>query len=897
MGSLKRVFAFCAVLLFSSSLYFEAVVSASGHVVINEFEQNPPGNDNSLSVEEWVELYNPASENVNIGGWTLSTTSGETDTVSIPEGTVIDANGYYVFSRGSQWLDNDAEAIILRDTDGYEVDRTSAKSDEDNDNFSWARYPDGQDTDLDTDWRFQTSTKGASNGGAEPEHPNAIFTYSPDESVVNQIITFDASDSYDTDGAITSYEWDFDDGTTGMGMEATHAYGDAGTYTVTLTVTDNDGLTDTAITSITVKPPTYTFNIYSSPSGVSFTLDGVDHVTPSSTSLEEGTYSVAMPSTITIGGKTYNFDEWENGYTERSRVFILNTDTTITASFTVVSDISPPSTSITSGPTGTISDDDVDFVWTGDDDVTSTIDLRYSYALEGYDTAWSSWASSTSKHYENLPNGGYTFMVKARDEAGNEDPTPAERGFTVAVPDTTPPETSISSGPSGNIDYDDAEFTWTGEDEVTSTSNLRYSYVLEGYDEGWSSWTSDTSRSYRDLPNGGYTFMVKARDEAGNEDPTPAERGFTIEARTATITVIVTEAKSGAHIEDAEVAISGPMHALARTGQDGKYTLHVEPGTYSLNVKMEGYKKKTTSVTVEHGQTKKIYLKLTSPPYIDPHIYIGGASISFLSALGLIFKSKVLSITKTKIINGTSMSGEPSSNARERSGTEIDDKVSETSTTTKVSEPSTTKLDKSFNVFIKSVETFNEQAKELRLSMKESELVYSLNIMTESIKSNLEEVERVIIDLEEDIPKILDDTISSGYLPGARKDFGRAKSDLDQIKKAIEGVEDFTKRFPRETTILGTIMNAYEDLAYEFNQFSESLSEELSQERIKDHLNRIKKEKTQADEQIKDVMSELDQLDAKIRKEKRRNELITYGVIIVAVASGIICLILFTRTP
>jgi hypothetical protein len=141
MGSLKRLFNFYAVLfiLFSSILYFKAVESTSSHVVINEFELNPPGNDNYLSVEEWVEFYNPASEVVDIGGWTLSTTSGETVTVTIPDDTIIDANGYYVFYRNSQWLDNDAEAIILRDADGNQVDRTPTKSDADNDNLSWAR--------------------------------------------------------------------------------------------------------------------------------------------------------------------------------------------------------------------------------------------------------------------------------------------------------------------------------------------------------------------------------------------------------------------------------------------------------------------------------------------------------------------------------------------------------------------------------------------------------------------------------------------------------------------------------------------------------------------------------------------------------------------------------------
>ena len=152
-GSLRRILAFCAVflILVSSTLYFEAVAPTPGHVVINEFKLNPLGNDNYLSVKEWVELYNPTSEDVDISGWTLSTTHGETLTVSIPQGTVIDANSYYVHGRGSQWLDNDDESVILRDAEGNEIDRTPVRSDTKNDGRSWARYPNGQDTDSDAD--------------------------------------------------------------------------------------------------------------------------------------------------------------------------------------------------------------------------------------------------------------------------------------------------------------------------------------------------------------------------------------------------------------------------------------------------------------------------------------------------------------------------------------------------------------------------------------------------------------------------------------------------------------------------------------------------------------------------------------------------------------------------
>ncbi len=98
--------------------------------------------------------------------------------------------------------------------------------------------------------------------------------------------------------------------------------------------------------------------------------------------------------------------------------------------------------------------------------------------------------------------------------------------FTVsAEEDITPPETTITAGPTGIIDYNDVTFSWTGTDDVTPTAQLVYSYKLDG---SWSAWTSATSKSYTDLSNGNYTFRVKAKDLADNEDPTPAERAFTV---------------------------------------------------------------------------------------------------------------------------------------------------------------------------------------------------------------------------------------------------------------------------------------------------------------------------------------------------------------------------------
>ena len=69
-------------------------------------------------------------------------------------------------------------------------------------------------------------------------------------------VHFDASDSYDRDGTIVSYEWDFGDGHTANTISADHTFKE-GTYTVRLTVTDNDGYKDTATVTINSNLPKY----------------------------------------------------------------------------------------------------------------------------------------------------------------------------------------------------------------------------------------------------------------------------------------------------------------------------------------------------------------------------------------------------------------------------------------------------------------------------------------------------------------------------------------------------------------------------------------------------------------------------------------------------------------
>ncbi|NHN41408.1 S8 family serine peptidase [Halorubellus sp. JP-L1] len=92
----------------------------------------------------------------------------------------------------------------------------------------------------------------AGTGGGN-DGPSASFTVNPSSPTAGESATFDASGSSDPDGSISSYEWDFGDGSTDGGESVSHTYGSAGDYSVSLTVTDDDGATDTATETVSVQ--------------------------------------------------------------------------------------------------------------------------------------------------------------------------------------------------------------------------------------------------------------------------------------------------------------------------------------------------------------------------------------------------------------------------------------------------------------------------------------------------------------------------------------------------------------------------------------------------------------------------------------------------------------------
>jgi PKD repeat protein len=92
-------------------------------------------------------------------------------------------------------------------------------------------------------------------GGPGGNAPTASFTFTPQTGNAPLDVTFDASASTDSDGQITNYNWNFGDTFTGIGQTVLHRYETEGEYTVTLTVTDDDGKTDSTSHIIIVDPP------------------------------------------------------------------------------------------------------------------------------------------------------------------------------------------------------------------------------------------------------------------------------------------------------------------------------------------------------------------------------------------------------------------------------------------------------------------------------------------------------------------------------------------------------------------------------------------------------------------------------------------------------------------
>ncbi|WP_259058405.1 BspA family leucine-rich repeat surface protein [Salinibacter ruber] len=168
--------------------------------------------------------------NQNIGGWDVS---GVERFDRFLEGTELSPSNYDALLNGWSQLDLTNGLTFDAGESQYTAEAESARQsiiDEEN-------------------W---TINDGGLTTANQP--PVADFGSDPTVPDVGQEIVFDASESSDPDGQVQSYEWDFGDGTSGSGPEPTHTYQEADTYTVRLTVTDDNGAVSEKTSDLQVRP-------------------------------------------------------------------------------------------------------------------------------------------------------------------------------------------------------------------------------------------------------------------------------------------------------------------------------------------------------------------------------------------------------------------------------------------------------------------------------------------------------------------------------------------------------------------------------------------------------------------------------------------------------------------
>jgi myo-inositol-hexaphosphate 3-phosphohydrolase len=194
-------------------------------------------------------------------------------------------------------------------------------------------------------------------------------------------------------------------------------------------------------------------------------------------------------------------------------------------------DTTPPDTTITTGPTASTTSTSAAFTFTANEP-GSTFFCKLDAGLEAGCTSGIS--------YSNLALGTHHFEVRAKDPAGNFDQSPATWDWTITSSppsDTTPPDTTITSGPPTPTTSTSASFTFTASESGST-------FLCELDAGTFAACASGVSYSGL-AANSSHHFEVKAKDAAGNIDQTPATWDWTITPPPPSTGIITTVAGMG----------------------------------------------------------------------------------------------------------------------------------------------------------------------------------------------------------------------------------------------------------------------------------------------------------------------------------------------------------------
>jgi len=359
--------------------------------------------------------------------------------------------------------------------------------------------------------------------------PKADFTYSVDGGTV----TFDGSNSYDYDGTIVSYEWDFGDGNFGTGLIIEHTYSEDGTYDVTLEVTDNDGKDDSTIKTILVdsSPPEIMDNTPdTATTGDIFTFNAtiIDNVEVNSATVN---YKYGDGENLNVDMENTAGDNWEASIIIEHTLDILyysiytedtngNGNCSDLWNVTILDNDPPELSDIIVDPEAQMAGYNVNISAIVIDNIgLSEVNLHVEFPDSTEEVYPIIDNKIGDRYYSNrtyIQDGTYKFYILAKDTSGNENVSET-RTFDIVI--GSPPEKPQINGPSeGKID-EPIEFEFKSKD---GDGHDVYYYIDWGdgtFEDWFGPFGSGTwqKKSHTWAEKGEFTVKIKARDITGLE--------------------------------------------------------------------------------------------------------------------------------------------------------------------------------------------------------------------------------------------------------------------------------------------------------------------------------------------------------------------------------------------